>query len=303
MKLLVVNNLASGYGDGSVYDFMRMAALDGDEVVVRCTDGTTPIESLVKDASAYDAVIAAGGDGTVASIAHALAFSGIPILPFPAGTANLFANNLLTPYEPHALAQLVRDPHVLDFDLGLISCAEGEYGFGIMAGAGYDATIMHDAKPTKRILGSMAYFQAAIANALPRTSKLTLDIDGRIVRTVGLGVLLVNFSKIQFDITITHGNEPRDGTLDVVILKAESAFGLIPALIAGILDRDGDFPARTDSLEIHRAHTVTVTADPPMQIQYDGEVPGPMTPFTARVLEHAARFIVSEEGLELFGKQ
>lgn len=303
MKLLVVNNLASGYGDGSVYDFMRMAARDGDELVVRCTDGTTPIESLIGDANEFDAVIASGGDGTVASIAHSLAYSGVPILPFPAGTANLFANNLLTPYEPHALAQLVHAPRVLDFDLGQITCAEGEYGFGIMAGAGYDATIMHDAKPAKKLLGPMAYFQAAIANALPRTSKLTLDIDGTTIKTEGLGILLVNFSKIQFDITITHGNKPRDGTLDVVVLKAESAFGLIPALIAGILDRDGEFPDRTDSLEIHHAHTVTVSADPPMQIQYDGEVPGPTTPFTARVLEHAARFIVSEEGLEQFGMQ
>ena len=58
----------------------------------------------------------------------------------------------------------------------------------------------------------------------------------------------------------------------MVILKAENAFGLIPALFAGLLDRDGDFPDRTDSLEFHRARHVYVEADPPMHVQYDGEV-------------------------------
>ena len=63
----------------------------------------------------------------------------------------------------------------------------------------------------------------------------------------------MNFSKIQFDITVTHENEPRDGVFDVVVLKAQNAFELIPALLAGLLDRGGDFPERTGSLEIHRA--------------------------------------------------
>ena len=49
MKLLVINNLASGYGEGAIYDFMRSFAADGD----------------AKD---FDAVIAAGGDGTVATV-------------------------------------------------------------------------------------------------------------------------------------------------------------------------------------------------------------------------------------------
>ena len=41
MKLLVLNNLASGYGEGAIYDFVRSFAADGDEVCLRSTDGTT----------------------------------------------------------------------------------------------------------------------------------------------------------------------------------------------------------------------------------------------------------------------
>ena len=65
MKLLVINNLSSGYRDGAIYDYLRMVAEDGDELCMRCTDGSTDVRSLVGDASLFDAVVAAGGDGTI----------------------------------------------------------------------------------------------------------------------------------------------------------------------------------------------------------------------------------------------
>ena len=303
MKLLVINNLSSGFGEGSVYDFIRSFARDGDEVCVRSTDGTTDVRDLLGDAEAFDAVVASGGDGTVATVSYRLANTGVPILPFPAGTANLLAANLASPMEPHALAKLVREERTLDFDLGEIEVDGQRFGFGIMAGAGYDAAIMHGAAPAKRLLGPMAYFSAALANPLPQTSKFKLDLDGEHVESEGLGILLVNFSKIQFDITVTHENEPRDGVFDVVVLKAQNAFELIPALLAGLLDRGGDFPERTGSLEIHRAREVRVEADPPMEVQYDGEATNLTTPFTAHIMRRAARFFVSEEGWSLFAEK
>ena len=303
MKLLVINNLASGFGEGSVYDFIRSFARDGDEVCVRSTDGTTDVRDLLGDAEAFDAVVASGGDGTVATVSYRLANTGVPILPFPAGTANLLAANLASPMEPHALAKLVREERTLDFDLGEIEVDGQRFGFGIMAGAGYDAAIMHGAAPAKRLLGPMAYFSAALANPLPQTSRFKLDLDGEHVESEGLGILLVNFSKIQFDITVTHDNEPRDGVFDVVVLKAQNAFELIPALLAGLLDRGGDFPDRTGSLEIHRAREVRVEADPPMEVQYDGEATNLTTPFTAHIMRRAARFFVSEEGWDLFAEK
>ena len=303
VKLLVINNLVSGYGEGAVYDFVRSFAHDGDEVCIRSTDGTTDLRTMLDDATAYDAVVASGGDGTVATVSYLLANTGIPVLPFPAGTANLLALNLQSPNEPHALAKMVHTGKTLDFDLGEIEMGGKRFGFAIMAGAGYDAAIMHGAEPAKRLLGPMAYFSAALSNPLPQTAKFTIELDGRTVESEGLGILIVNFAKIQFDISVTHENQPRDGLLDVVVLRAENAFGLIPAMLAGILDRGGEYPDRTESLEIHRAKSVRVVADPPMEVQYDGEATRIMTPFEARIMPRAARFIVSEECLELYGEE
>lgn len=303
MKLLVINNLISGYGDGAIHDYIRNIVQDGDEVVIRSTDGSSDTRRFLSDAKDFDAVIASGGDGTVATVAYELRNTGIPILPFPAGTANLLAINLASPTEPHALAKLTRDMSTLDFDLGEIELASGEtFGFCVMAGAGYDATIMKGAAPSKKLLGPLAYFTAALANPTPQFSKYTIDIDGKRIESEGVGVLMINFSKIQFDISVVHENLPRDGVFDIAILKAKDAFGLIPALVAGLLDRSGGYPNRTDALEIHRGCKVTVEADPPLQVQYDGEVTSLTTPFTIRMLPKAARFIVSEECRKLYGE-
>ena len=64
MKLLIVNNLVSGYGEGAIYDYIRAFAADGDEVVIRSTDGSTDLRRFLADAEEFDAVIASGGDGT-----------------------------------------------------------------------------------------------------------------------------------------------------------------------------------------------------------------------------------------------
>ena len=269
MKLLIVNNLSSGFGEGAIYDFVRSFVSDGDEVCIRSTDGTTDLTDMLEDASSYDAVVASGGDGTVAAVCYELRNTGIPILPFPAGTANILTLNLASPLEPHALAKLVKSGQTLDFDLGEIEVAGKTFGFAIMAGAGYDAAIMHDAKPNKRLLGPMAYFSAAITNPLPEVSRFTLTIDGETIEREGLGILLVNFSKIQFDISVTHEN-------------------------------GGDFPDRSDALEIHRGSKIEVSADPPMQVQYDGEATELTTPFSAHILKGATKLFISDEGYDLF---
>ena len=302
MKLLIVNNLVSGYGEGAIYDYIRAFAADGDEVVIRSTDGSTDLRRFLADAEEFDAVIASGGDGTIAAVTYLLADTGIPVLPFPAGTANLLAMNLASPAEPHALAKLTREGEIMDFDLGEIELASGErFGFSIMAGAGYDALIMQGAKPAKRLLGPMAYFTSALTNPLPQFSRFTIDIDGEVIESEGVGVLIVNFSKIQFDLPVVHQNLPRDGVFDVAILHTRDAFGLIPALLASMLDRSGDFPDRTGALELHRGRTIAVAADPPLPVQYDGEVTALTTPFTVRMMPEAARFIVSEECVKLYG--
>ena len=237
VKVLVIHNLRSGLRNGAVYDFMRSYAEQGDSVTIRSFGPDTELAPLLEDAAEYDFVVASGGDGTIASVSYELRNTGIPILPFPAGTANLLALNLFEPNESHALCKLVDEALTLDFDMGEIEATDGtKLGFTIMAGCGYDELIMRNATGNKHLLGDMAYFEAAFSNPKPQVSTFTLTIDGETVEVSGIGVVLANFSKIQFDLQVADENLPRDGKLDVVVLKTENAIQLLPTLMAKVFD-------------------------------------------------------------------
>ena len=197
--------MVSGLDDGAIFDYIRSFSKDGDEVVLRTTDGTTDIRAYLYDAEDYDVVVASGGDGTVSAIAYEMADTAIPLLPFPAGTANLLSANLYSPTEPHALVDMTRSLKTMDFDIGEIVLSDGtKHGFLIMAGAGYDATIMKDAEEGKKLLGQMAYFTSAFTNTNPQFSDFEIMVDGEKIMSSGVGVLVINFSKIQFLHVMLH---------------------------------------------------------------------------------------------------
>lgn len=296
MKVLAIHNLHSGLGEGSIYDFLRSYAEDGDSITIRTFAGNASFSEMLEDAADFDFVVACGGDGTIATVSYELRNTGIPILPYPAGTANLLAMNLFSPNEPHALCKVTDAALTLDFDLGEIETDAGEKrGFAMMAGCGYDELIMRTATERKRLLGDIAYFEAAFTNPTPQVSNFTLTIDGNPIEVRGIGVVVANFSKIQFDLMVSEENLPRDGQLDVVVLKTKNAFELLPTLMAKVVDHTGSLAKKTGALELYRGSNIHIDADPAMLIQYDGEPTKLTTPLTVRCLPHAARFIVSKE--------
>ena len=78
--------------------------------------------------------------------------------------------------------------------------------------------------------------------------------------------------------------------------------GPFPPLPASMPARSGASPAPPAPLGLHRGRTISVSAAPPLPVQYDGEVTALTTPFTVRMMPEAARFIVSEECVKLYGE-
>ncbi len=297
MRLLIVDNLASGLRQGLIHDFNRIFAHDGDEITLRATDGTTRIASMLTDASNFDLVVASGGDATISAVTYELRNSDIPVLPFPAGTANLLSTNLNTPDEPSALARIARTLKTEHFDVGeMIFECEGQsctQGFTVIAGAGYDATIMKRAERLKDLFGPMAYFAAAASEPNPKVASFTLTLDDEVLTLEGIAVLLINFAQIYPDISITHGNDAQDGLFEVVVVKKQHTLELLPALFAAFLDSVGNFPDRADAFELRRSAHVVIESDPALALQFDGETPQATTPFEASILPGAARFVIA----------
>jgi len=296
VRVLVIVNLHAGGSDAGLYDYARALGSEGVEVVMRFSTANTRVEDLLADVRSFDTVVAAGGDGTVSAICYAMRGTGVPVLVYPAGTANLLALNLGLPLDASRLAEITLRGVPVTFDMGeLEHRSNGESkrsGFIVMAGAGYDAAIMESAQPMKPVFGAAAYLLAAVGNIAPTNAKFELVLDDRHVSTDGIAVLLVNFGRIQFDLTVTRDWDPRDGLLDIAIVRTKNAAGLLPVVFAAMLDRKGEVPENNPGIELHRAAVVEVLAKPAMRVQYDGEVLDELTPLKARSLKRAATLVV-----------
>jgi len=294
----MVANMRSGLGDPTLYDFVKDLGTAGSEVTLRFLNEGGDLAHLLRDAAQYDRIVAAGGDGTLSSVAYALRNTGLPIVPYPAGTANLLARNLHVPMDPHGLAALTLAGRTIDIDIGELTIGEGESatrrGFVIMAGAGFDAAVMTAAQELKPIIGEGAYIIGAIQNLQPTLATFDLELDGKHVRTEGIAVILVNLARIQFDLAVTHGSNAQDGLLEVVVVKTRTVAGLIPAIWAALLDRIGHHPARP-ALEVHTASDIRISSTPELPMQADGDTLSGVTPLRAHVLKRAARFVIPQD--------
>ncbi len=300
MRVLVIINTRAGSVTAGLFDFIRMLGASGAEVVLRFASDEVPLEGLAADAESFDRVVAVGGDGTFSTVLYEMRFSGVPALPYPAGTANLLSLNLGLPPDPRLLSELTLTGSPVTFDLGeLIMQESGDSerrtGFAMAAGAGFDAAIMQAAQPLKPALGAAAYLLAAVSNLTPTVSEFELLLDGEHVHTEGIAVLLVNFGRIQFDLTVSRGWDPRDGRLDVVVLRTKNVAELIPVVFAAMLERVIEGVERNPSVEVYTAHEVELSAYPPLPVQYDGEILPSLTPCAAHVLPGAATLLVGPD--------
>ena len=106
-----------------------------------------------------------GGDGMVQRSIDRLAGSGVTLAIIPAGTANLFASSLDIPSDIEQAVEIGLNGRDRTLDVGKIN---GER-FAVMAGAGLDAHMIHDADGgLKDRFGRLAYIWTASKNLRAR---------------------------------------------------------------------------------------------------------------------------------------
>mgnify|MGYP004443952529 CR=1 FL=1 len=152
-----------------------------------------------------DVVIAVGGDGTVRTVASAMASSTHAFGIIPIGTGNLFARNIGIPVGNIEAALAIATSHgSRRVDMGRMSLLdssdpEHEHGFLVIAGAGFDAYMINDTDPQlKASISWFAYFVAAFKHLFGKKSRGTI-----LIRTAAGVTRTIN--KVQFR-TIMAGN-------------------------------------------------------------------------------------------------
>ena len=294
-KLLLIKNPKSGQGNSPLEEFTGLLEEKGLSLETRELSHEVTCDSLLEDAKNFDAVIAAGGDGTVSAVAYAMRNQGVPLFVFPAGTANLIAQNLNLPSTAPELLEVLLEGHTLLADLGELEVEGEKKGFAMIAGAGLDAALIKASEDLKPNFGAFAYVLGALKQLVPRTQQFKLTLDGQETTLEGASVMIANFGMANFRLPVTSGIDPADGLLTVVVLKGKTALTLLPTVIDSVRAKFnlGD-PLFADHLETYHCKHIRVETTPELPIQYDGESLESSTPFEARVLPKAIRFFTRE---------
>lgn len=299
-RVLVVHNPRSGQGDTPMPEFLDLLRAAGADVTDRALEGETPISAYVEGIETYHMVVAAGGDGTVSSLAYATRYKNIPLLAYPAGTANLIAKNLDLPKTPQELLQVMLDGHAVRLDLGEIEVKGESRGFAMLAGAGADAAMIRDSEELKEKYGELAYVLSAMKQINPKKTTFQLIVDGEPRSFEGIGVMVANLGMANYRLPITSDISPSDGRFTVILLKAGNIFRLVPNIIDSVRAKLnlGD-PMFSGNLETFEARQIQVDATEPFPLQFDGELHVETTPFVARILPGAVRFLTPVKKAEL----
>lgn len=246
--------------------------------------------AAVRDGAAM--VFAAGGDGTVRSVAEGLRDSGAALALLPTGTANLLARNLGIPITnvPEAIA-IAFTGRTRNIDLGIatLSRVDGtieEHGFLVMAGMGIDADIMANTKETlKKTVGWLAYVDAGI-RVLPsaRPFRIRYQLDDKAQHSAHVSTILFgNCGTLTGGLEMMPDAVVDDGLLDVAVLQPKGPFGWLE--VWGKVRWENGFlrrssigrriiratPAGSSTVTYLRSTGITVSLDHARDIELDGD--------------------------------
>ena len=181
-----------------------------------------------------DAVLVAGGDGTVRAVSGVMAGSGVALTIVPSGTGNLLARNLRLPLtDRDAMIRATFDGDRLTMDIGRAELrrADGSldrHAFVVMGGMGLDAAMIANTNPQlKKTVGWVAYVDGAARSlAGARPFRVMYQLPGRRLHSARVqSVLFANCGSLPAGLELVPDASITDGALDVVIVQPKGAFG------------------------------------------------------------------------------
>ena len=187
------------------------------------------------------AVVAAGGDGTINTVARATLPTGRPLGIIPQGTFNYTTRAHGIPNDTREAAQALLRSRILPLQVGMVN----ERLFLVNAGVGLHPEILEDRETYKARFGRYraVAFGAGVATLLRDRRQLVLQIDHdherELVRTPSI---FVGNNPLQFEQTglSSAEDEVENLQLAAVIVKPVSTFALLALAVRGALGRLGD---------------------------------------------------------------
>jgi len=252
----------------SMTDLTRAIARHGHQVtgVAHPSDGLAPL-----DLTQLDLVAAAGGDGTIAATACALArmSAPTPLAVLPMGTANNIALSLGVPTDVGEAIATWRRATPRPFDLGIATGPWGERQLVESLGGGLvtHGTVVMERQdytsPTTDAQLTRARHAHADVLALLAPCPWRLVLDERPIEGEFLLVEVMNIAAVGPNLVLTTDASPWDARFTVVAATPDHREAL------GAWLRDGGTVAPPEDLLVWHAHEVRIDAGDRLHVDDD----------------------------------
>jgi diacylglycerol kinase family enzyme len=244
-------------------------------------------------AEGHTRIVVAGGDGTIATAAHALVGTGVELAIVPAGTLNHFARDLGIPAAPPAACEIAADRTVT-------ACADVGYVNGLLflntSSVGAYVRLVQARERFERRLGySLASAAAAMGVfvGIPRFD-VEIEVDG-VVRRYRTPLVFVGVGERELK-RPTLGKRVPGGQrgLHIMVVRGRTRAGLLALALAAV-SRGVRHVSRTPKLDSFLLDGCRVFLRRRGPVAVDGEIVQLDTPLTYTLMRNALKVVVRED--------
>jgi len=283
---MIVNPAAGSFDDGFRRRLEESLLRQGAQCDIWETTPDCDGKVLAERAKASGAseVLVCGGDGTVMAVVNGLGANSAVILSIiPGGTANLLATALQIPSDLEDAVTVAIEGVEREIDLG----RRDETVFALGIGVGLTERLISQASAdAKERIGRWAYFFALMKEVGARPHRFQLKLDDQApIDCHGVAIVLANVGEIGSGMRFAPDARPYDGLLDLCVLHR---FGFLDLLRLGLHAVIGGLK-KDRELTFYQARRFELDANPPLEVQIDGEQVPARTPIRAEILPGALR--------------
>lgn len=293
-EICVIANAASGRNSRDAAAIGQAMAVFGPKATLRRWPKGSDLEAFVKQAVAdgFTTIVAAGGDGTVMGVAHALMDTKARLAVLPLGTFNYFARGLGLPQEPTEAARAILGGHARRISAGTVN---GQL-FLNNASVGLYPTILqarediYDRLGRSRLLAHWSVLRTLMR--FQRPLRVVLETDGRRVprRTP---LIFVARSAYQLERFGLKGAQAiSDDQFAVFLARDAGRLGLFRLALRLVLRR---VEVGRDVDLIYTDHMLLETPKRRPRVAFDGEKRRMVAPLEFRILRDCLSIIVPDE--------
>jgi YegS/Rv2252/BmrU family lipid kinase len=279
----------------------RILETNGWQVKILKTKGGEHITKMAKRAASagVDAVFVAGGDGSLHRAAAGLMDSDTALCVLPAGTANVWAQELGLPtlswtnwMALEATVKKMLNGSVNTMDVGLCQGIP----FLLWAGAGFDAFVVHHLEPRSRWEKQLAIPQylANVAWYARNWSGMNLQIwaDGQKVSGTYILTLATNVHLYAGGLAeISPSAKIDDGCMDLWLFAGDSMVEIVQHIIDLASGRHFD-SKKTQQIPCKE---ITIKSDVEVYLQLDGEPILPSKNVTISIAPKSLKVMVPDD--------